>query len=95
MSIVEYARALCVSTERLRLACVRSTASSPLALLNARRLLEAQAQSSLYQHEHRADRGNLRLHRSRVLLAFLCEEHGQVGEGISLEEVKRPGGQRR
>ena len=40
MSIVEYARALCVSTERLRLACVRSTASSPLALLNARRLLE-------------------------------------------------------
>jgi AraC family transcriptional regulator, transcriptional activator of pobA len=41
MSIVDYARALCVSTERLRLACVRSTASSPLALLNARRLLEA------------------------------------------------------
>ena len=41
MSIVEYACALCVSTERLRLACVRSTASSPLALLNARRLLEA------------------------------------------------------
>jgi AraC family transcriptional activator of pobA len=41
MSIVEYARALCVSTERLRLACVHSTASSPLALLNARRLLEA------------------------------------------------------
>jgi AraC family transcriptional activator of pobA len=41
MSIAEYARALCVSTERLRLACVHSTASSPLALLNARRLLEA------------------------------------------------------
>lgn len=47
MSIVEYARALCVSTERLRLACVRSTASSPIALLNARRLLEAK-RSLLY-----------------------------------------------
>jgi AraC family transcriptional activator of pobA len=30
-----------VSHERLRQACVRSTASSPLELLNARRLLEA------------------------------------------------------
>jgi AraC family transcriptional activator of pobA len=41
MSIADYARALCVSTERLRLACVHSTGSAPLALLNARRLLEA------------------------------------------------------
>ena len=40
-SIADYARTLCVSTERLRLACVRSTGSAPLALLNARRLLEA------------------------------------------------------
>jgi AraC family transcriptional activator of pobA len=41
MSIADYARTLCVSTERLRLACVRSSGSAPLALLNARRLLEA------------------------------------------------------
>lgn len=41
LSVAEYARRLCVSHERLRVACVRSTASSPLALLNARRLLEA------------------------------------------------------
>ena len=47
MSIAEYARTLCVSTERLRLACVRSTGSAPLALLNARRLLEAK-RSLLY-----------------------------------------------
>ena len=47
MSIADYARALCVSTERLRLACVRSTGSAPLALLNARRLLEAK-RSLLY-----------------------------------------------
>jgi AraC family transcriptional activator of pobA len=47
MSIADYARKLCVSTERLRLACVRSTGSSPLTLLNARRLLEAK-RSLLY-----------------------------------------------
>ncbi len=47
MSIADYARTLCVSTERLRLACVRSTGSAPLALLNARRLLEAK-RSLLY-----------------------------------------------
>lgn len=41
VSVADYARTLCVSTERLRLACVRSTGSAPLALLNARRLLEA------------------------------------------------------
>jgi len=46
-SIADYARTLCVSTERLRLACVRSTGSAPLALLNARRLLEAK-RSLLY-----------------------------------------------
>jgi AraC family transcriptional activator of pobA len=39
--IAEYAAQLFVSRERLRLACIRSTGSSPLALLNARRLLEA------------------------------------------------------
>jgi AraC family transcriptional activator of pobA len=47
MSIAEYAKTLCVSTERLRLACVRSAGSAPLALLNARRLLEAK-RSLLY-----------------------------------------------
>lgn len=47
MSIAEYARRLAVSPERLRLACLHSTASSPLALLNARRLLEAK-RSLLY-----------------------------------------------
>jgi AraC family transcriptional regulator, transcriptional activator of pobA len=47
MSITEYAARLCVSQERLRLACVRTTGSSPLALLNARRLLEAK-RSLLY-----------------------------------------------
>ncbi len=47
MSIAEYARRLCVSTERLRIACVRSAGSAPLALLNARRLLEAK-RSLLY-----------------------------------------------
>ena len=41
LKVADYARRLCVSSERLRQACVRSTASSPLALLNARRLLEA------------------------------------------------------
>lgn len=46
-SIADYADTLCVSTERLRLACVRSTGSSPLMLLNARRLLEAK-RSLLY-----------------------------------------------
>lgn len=46
-SIADYADTLCVSTERLRLACVRSTGSSPLTLLNARRLLEAK-RSLLY-----------------------------------------------
>lgn len=47
LGIADYARTLCVSQERLRVACVRSTASSPLALLNARRLLEAK-RSLLY-----------------------------------------------
>ena len=37
----EYATRLCVCHERLRSACVRITGTSPLALLNARRLLEA------------------------------------------------------
>lgn len=41
MSVAEYASRLCVSQERLRLACARSTGSSPLELLSARRLLEA------------------------------------------------------
>jgi len=41
LSVADYARKLSVSTERLRLACLRSTGSAPLALLNARRLLEA------------------------------------------------------
>ena len=41
MRVASYADRLCVSHERLRQACVRSTASSPLDLLNARRLLEA------------------------------------------------------
>ncbi|MBL8269147.1 helix-turn-helix domain-containing protein [Steroidobacter sp.] len=41
LKVSDYAKRLCVSSERLRQACVRSTASSPLALLNARRLLEA------------------------------------------------------
>lgn len=41
LKVSDYARRLCISSERLRQACVRSTASSPLALLNARRLLEA------------------------------------------------------
>ncbi len=39
--ISDYARRLRVSRERLRLACTRVTGSSPLALLAARRLLEA------------------------------------------------------
>ena len=47
MSIADYAHTLCVSTERLRIACVRSAGSAPLALLNARRLLEAK-RSLLY-----------------------------------------------
>jgi AraC family transcriptional activator of pobA len=47
LSIADYARRLCISPERLRVACVRTTASSPLALLNARRLLEAK-RSLLY-----------------------------------------------
>ena len=41
IKISDYAQRLFVSSERLRQACVSSTASSPLALLNARRLLEA------------------------------------------------------
>jgi len=45
--IADYAKRLCISPERLRVACVRTTASSPLALLNARRLLEAK-RSLLY-----------------------------------------------
>lgn len=47
LRVADYAKRLCVSSERLRQACVRSTASSPLALLNARRLLEAK-RSLLY-----------------------------------------------
>jgi AraC family transcriptional activator of pobA len=47
MSIADYARRLYISPERLRVACVRTTTSSPLALLNARRLLEAK-RSLLY-----------------------------------------------
>jgi AraC family transcriptional activator of pobA len=46
-SIADYANKLCISQERLRVACVRTTGSSPLALLNARRLLEAK-RSLLY-----------------------------------------------
>lgn len=41
MRVSDYAARLCISHERLRQACVRTTASSPLELLNARRLLEA------------------------------------------------------
>ena len=58
-SIADYARVLCVSTERLRLACVRSTGSAPLALLNARRLLEAK-------------RGLLYTNMSVTLIAETC-----------------------
>lgn len=47
LSITQYAARLCVSKERLRLACIRATGSTPLALLNARRLLEAK-RSLLY-----------------------------------------------
>jgi AraC family transcriptional regulator, transcriptional activator of pobA len=47
MSIADYAKRLYISPERLRVACVRTTTSSPLALLNARRLLEAK-RSLLY-----------------------------------------------
>lgn len=47
MSIADYAAKLCISQERLRVACVRTAGSSPLALLNARRLLEAK-RSLLY-----------------------------------------------
>lgn len=47
LRISDYAERLSVSHERLRQACVRSTASSPLQLLNARRLLEAK-RSLLY-----------------------------------------------
>lgn len=47
LKVADYAKRLCVSSERLRQACVRSTASSPLTLLNARRLLEAK-RSLLY-----------------------------------------------
>jgi len=47
MGVADYARRLAISSERLRVACVRTTASSPLALLNARRLLEAK-RSLLY-----------------------------------------------
>lgn len=39
--VSDYAERLCVSPERLRQACVRRTASSPIELLSARRLLEA------------------------------------------------------
>lgn len=59
MSIAEYARKLCVSTERLRIACVRSAGSAPLALLNARRLLEAK-------------RGLLYTNMSVTLIAETC-----------------------
>jgi AraC family transcriptional regulator, transcriptional activator of pobA len=45
--VADYAAKLCISSERLRVACVQTTASSPLALLNARRLLEAK-RSLLY-----------------------------------------------
>jgi AraC family transcriptional regulator, transcriptional activator of pobA len=46
-SIADYANKLCIGQERLRVACVRTTGSSPIALLNARRLLEAK-RSLLY-----------------------------------------------
>jgi len=59
MSIADYARTLCVSTERLRLACVRNSGSAPLALLNARRLLEAK-------------RGLLYTNMSVTLIAETC-----------------------
>lgn len=39
--VAEYAKRLYVSHERLRQACLRMTGSTPLELLNARRLLEA------------------------------------------------------
>lgn len=39
--IAQYASRLRVSSDRLRSACIRCTGSSPIALLNARRLLEA------------------------------------------------------
>jgi AraC family transcriptional regulator, transcriptional activator of pobA len=47
LGVADYARRLYMSPERLRVACVRTTARSPLALLNARRLLEAK-RSLLY-----------------------------------------------
>jgi AraC family transcriptional regulator, transcriptional activator of pobA len=40
-SVAQYAAQLCVSAERLRQACAGNAGISPLALLNARRLLEA------------------------------------------------------
>jgi AraC family transcriptional activator of pobA len=41
VKVAEYAKRLFVSHERLRQACLRMTGSTPLELLNARRLLEA------------------------------------------------------
>lgn len=41
LRVADYARRLFVSHERLRQACLRMTGSTPLELLNARRLLEA------------------------------------------------------
>jgi AraC family transcriptional activator of pobA len=41
MRVAEYAKRLFVSHERLRQACLRMTASTPLELLNVRRLVEA------------------------------------------------------
>jgi AraC family transcriptional activator of pobA len=59
LGVTQYASRLCISQERLRLACVRSAGSSPLALLNARRLLEAK-------------RGLLYTNMSVALIAETC-----------------------
>ena len=89
MSIADYARTLCVSTERLRIACVRSAGSAPLALLNARRLLEAK-RSLLYTNMSVAlVAESLRFRGSRLLLAVLHAQHRHVAAVIPTQELNR------
>ena len=87
MSIADYAQRLCISPERLRLACVRTHCELAARAAQCPPPARSEAHSALHEHEHRADRGDLRLHRPRVFLAFLREKHGQVGEGISVAEM--------
>ncbi len=78
LKVADYAKRLCVSSERLRQACVRSTASSPTRPAQCTTIVGGEALAALYRHERWVDRRSLRVSRPGVLLALLHTANRRV-----------------